>query len=99
MKRFTVWIKEMGRSAAVGRKWAKLGWVEPCRIGGVLYITAKEERRFEERAGSGEFDQGQRGNPNWKKEELTAHIPNCELGDGWKECPACAENHNQTKEE
>ena len=32
----------------------------------------------------------------WMKGSHPVHVKDCELGENWKECPACVESHNGT---
>jgi len=52
---FYWWLTKIGKSRSTGIRWSAKGWITPVNIGGYLFVTTAEIRRFWSRAKAGEF--------------------------------------------
>lgn len=55
LRRFDVWLREIGRTPATGYRWRKRGWIKVVNIGGKCYICDEEIQCFIARSKNGEF--------------------------------------------
>ena len=55
LRRFDVWLRELGRTSTTGYRWRKRGWIKTVNIAGRCYITDTELQDFIRRSEQGEF--------------------------------------------
>ncbi len=54
---FSRYLERLEVSAVTGWRWRKRGWISTAKVGGRIFVTRDEIRRFEERVAAGAFIQ------------------------------------------